>query len=96
VFRGAAHDVGGLRNESPPPGDEPLLVPVMRQGRRLGPSEPIAETAQRCAASLARLPPGSQELRAPEQVSVKISAQLEQLQHRLEHQLRREGPGEAA
>lgn len=93
VYRGPAGDVVGLRSESPPPGCEPLLIPVMRQGSRLGPAEPIAEATQRCAASLARLRPGSLELRAPEQVTVKISAQLELLQHRLEDQLRRERAG---
>jgi nicotinate phosphoribosyltransferase len=95
VYRGAVGDVVGLRSESPPPGCERLLAPVMRHGRRLGPSEPIAKAAQRCAAGLDRLPPGSLALRAPEQVSVRISTRLELLQHRLEDQLRREGPDEA-
>ncbi|HKZ75282.1 MAG TPA: nicotinate phosphoribosyltransferase, partial [Actinomycetota bacterium] len=37
VFRGEGGDVIGLRDEPPPPGSEPLLVPVMLEGRRTGP-----------------------------------------------------------
>jgi nicotinate phosphoribosyltransferase len=94
VFRGAGGDTIGLRNESPPPGCEPLLLPVMRQGRRLGPPEPIAKATQRCTSGLSRLPRAALALRAPKQVSVTTSARLQQLRHRVEHQLRRESPGE--
>ncbi|MGW5672019.1 nicotinate phosphoribosyltransferase, partial [Micromonospora sp. NPDC003776] len=43
VFRdpgGAGGDIVGLRDEPPPAGREPLLVPVMREGRRLAPADP--------------------------------------------------------
>ena len=90
VFRSPAGDIIGLRNESPPPGYEPLLLPVMRQGRRLGPPEPITEATRRCASCLNRLPRGSLALREPEQVSVTISARLERLRRHVEYQLRRQ------
>ncbi len=90
VFRGPGGDTIGLRNEAPPTGSEPLLLPVMRQGRRLGPPEPIAEATQRCASGLSRLPEAALVLRAPEHVPVSTSARLQQLRDRVEYQLRRE------
>lgn len=42
-------------DESPARG-EPLLVQVMREGRRLSPPETIAALRDRCTSSLARLP----------------------------------------
>lgn len=35
---------------------QPLLVPVMHDGRRLGPAEPMSRLRERAAASLASLP----------------------------------------
>ncbi len=90
VFRGPGGDTIGLRNETPPTGSEPLLLPVMRQGRRLGPPEPIAEATQRCASGLSRLPEAALVLRAPEHVPVSTSARLQQLRDRVEYQLRRD------
>ena len=89
VFRGSGGDTIGLRNESLPSGCEPLLLPVMRQGRRLGRREPIAEATLRCASGLSRLPQAALVLRAPEQVPVSTSARLQRLRHRVEYQLRR-------
>jgi nicotinate phosphoribosyltransferase len=59
VHRGPGGDVLGLRDEPRPPGHQVLLVRVMRDGRRLGPPEPLAETSKRCTESLARLPPAA-------------------------------------
>lgn len=88
VYRGQAGDILALRDEPRPPGGEPLLLPVMRNGRRLGPPEPVTAASQRCAASLVWLPPGARALRAPVPVPVVISAALTTSQHQLIRQLR--------
>jgi nicotinate phosphoribosyltransferase len=49
-------DTIALADEPPPNGDEPLLIEVMRSGRRLAGSEPIASLRDRCMASLRKLP----------------------------------------
>lgn len=48
-------DVIALANESHPTAS-PLLVPVMRAGKRLAPPEPLAAARARCAESLKHLP----------------------------------------
>ncbi len=84
VFRGsAAGDLLALRDEPAPPGQQPLLIPVMRDGRRLGPPEPVAVMRQRCAANLAWLPAHARTLRASTPVPVTISAALDSLRHDL-------------
>ncbi|MBM0226544.1 nicotinate phosphoribosyltransferase, partial [Micromonospora sp. ATA51] len=71
VFRdpaGASGDVVGLRDEPPPAGREPLLVPVMRGGRRLEPADPAGEVCaarRRFDADLAWLPEGARRLADP-------------------------------
>jgi nicotinate phosphoribosyltransferase len=50
-----AGDTIALADE-PPNGDEPLLIEVMRGGRRTAPAEPVAALRERCVANLARLP----------------------------------------
>jgi nicotinate phosphoribosyltransferase len=66
VFRaGWTEDVIGLREEPPPPGAEPLLVPVMTAGRRLQPANAIEAARSRFEADLARLPDPARALRAP-------------------------------
>jgi len=52
---GFGGDVLGLRGEDGPRGSEPLLVPVMRGGRRTT-SDGLAEARDRFAAELAALP----------------------------------------
>jgi nicotinate phosphoribosyltransferase len=88
VHRGPAGDVLALRDEPGPPSHQPLLVPVMRGGRRLGPPEPLAQARQRCAASLAWLPPAARTLRGPRPVPVTISPPLAALRRRLARDLR--------
>jgi nicotinate phosphoribosyltransferase len=46
----------GLVEEAAPPGTEPLLVPVLRDGRRVAPPEPLAVARARARESLAALP----------------------------------------
>lgn len=101
VHRGPGHDILGhdilaLRAEPPPPGYQPLLVPVMRGGRRVSPPEPLADARRRCAADLAWLPPSARALRGPTPVPVRISNRLESLQDRLMQGLRRQATDEAA
>ena len=88
VDRGPACDQLALRDEPPPRGHEPLLTAVMRAGRRLGPPEPLAQARQRCAASLAGLPPAARALRNPAPVPVTISLALAAMRRRLARDLR--------
>jgi nicotinate phosphoribosyltransferase len=89
VYRGPDADVLALRDEPPPAGHEPLLEPVMREGRRLSAPEPLAAAQRRCRADLAWLPPTAWVLRDPEPVPVRISEQLKALQARVARDLRR-------
>lgn len=93
VYRGAGGDVLALRGESPPPSCEPLLVPVMREGRRLAAAEPLSDAQRRCRADLAWLPPGARALRYPEAVPVRISKQLKALQEQLPRAIPHARPG---
>ncbi len=89
AYRGPDGDVLALRDEPPPPGHEPLLVPVMRGGQRLDAPEPLAAAQRRCRADLAWLPPAARALRDPEPVPVRISEQLTTLQEQVASDLRR-------
>jgi nicotinate phosphoribosyltransferase len=96
VHRGPGGDVLALREEPSPPGHEPLLVPVMRGGRRLGTPEPLAAAQRRCRADLAWLSPAARALRGPESVQVRISEQLKNLQDQVTRDLRRRTATDAA
>jgi nicotinate phosphoribosyltransferase len=89
AYRGPDGDVLALRDEPPPPGHQPLLFPVMRQGRRVSAPEPLAAAQQRCRADLAWLPPAARALRDPVPVPVRISDQLTALQDQVTRDLRR-------
>jgi nicotinate phosphoribosyltransferase len=58
---------------------EPLLVPVMRDGRRLSAPEPLAIIRQRAARSLAALPAHALPLTSPEPLVPTISAGIRAL-----------------
>jgi nicotinate phosphoribosyltransferase len=62
----------------------PLLVPAMRGGVRVGPAEPLAETRQRAARSLATLPPDLRDLDAAPPYRVDISPSLVELADRFD------------
>jgi nicotinate phosphoribosyltransferase len=79
VFRGPSGDVIGLRDEEPPAGAEPLLVPVMLEGGRTGPPGTIAEARARFEADLERLPEGARRIRDPEAPEPAISEELARL-----------------
>jgi nicotinate phosphoribosyltransferase len=87
VYRGPGSDLLTLAGEAAPPGWEPLLVPVMRQGRRLAAPEPIAAARQRCAADLAWLPASARALRDPVPVSVQDSPRLTALRDEVAREL---------
>ena len=78
VYRGSAGDVLALASE-PSTGGTPLLVPVMRDGKRLAPTEPIAAPQARLAADLDALPEPARRLHDPVAPKVRVSPQLEQL-----------------
>ena len=95
VYRGPDGDVLALRDEPPPPGHQPLLVPVMRQGQRVSAPEPLAAAVQRCRADLAWLPLTARALRDPVPVPVRISEQLKTLQDQVTRDLRRRTAAQA-
>jgi nicotinate phosphoribosyltransferase len=65
-------------HDDPQPGT-PLIKPVMRAGRRLSPSPPLAETRARAKAALATLPGPSRRLAEPQPVPVRVAESLKQL-----------------
>jgi nicotinate phosphoribosyltransferase len=87
VFRGPSADLLALDGEPAPPGWQPLLKPVMRDGQRVAGPEPLDRARERCAADLAWLPGPARRLRAPEPVPVRVSAKLADLQDRLTRNL---------
>jgi len=60
-------------------GGEPLLVPVMRTGRRVAHPPALGEARQRCLASIERLPERFRDLRCTEDYPVRPSSRLEAL-----------------
>jgi nicotinate phosphoribosyltransferase len=93
VFRGPAGDLLALRGEPAPPGWQPLLAQVMRDGHRVAGPESLDRARERCAADLAWLPAPARRLRAPEPVSVQVSAGLAGLQDQLTRTLTDSGTG---
>jgi len=72
-----ASDIVTLENDVRP--GEPLVVPVMRGGKRLAEAAPLAAIRSRAAANLARLPEPLRQLREPYAYSVEISSALHDL-----------------
>jgi nicotinate phosphoribosyltransferase len=97
VFRdpaGASGDVVGLRDEPAPAGHEPLLVPVMRGGRRLEAADPAGEVRaarRRFDADLAWLPEGARRLADPTPLTATVSTGLAELRDRVTAQAGRGG-----
>jgi nicotinate phosphoribosyltransferase len=77
--RGMAGDVVALREESPPAETEPLLAPVMLEGRRTAPQEPLSAARDRFLADLALLPEPARQLRDPVPVPLRASERLREL-----------------
>jgi nicotinate phosphoribosyltransferase len=67
---------------------EGLLVPVMRAGRRIGPTEPLKELQQRCRSQIMHLPAALRELAPasspyPVRHSARLEALLEEVRERV-------------
>jgi nicotinate phosphoribosyltransferase len=79
VFRGPEGDTIGLRDETLQPENEPLLVPVMMDGRRTGPHRTLETARALFRADLERLPEPAREIADPEQQVPRISEALQRL-----------------
>jgi nicotinate phosphoribosyltransferase len=85
-------DVLGMRGEPGPAGFEPLMVPVMRHGERLGARDSIETARTRCAHDLDALPPAARVLRAPEAPLVRVSDRLQMLTEDVVRRIRASTP----
>jgi nicotinate phosphoribosyltransferase len=79
VFRGEGGDTIGLREEPSLPGDEPLLVPVMRGGERTGPHRTLDTARALFRMDLERLPERLRAIERPEQLEPRVSDVLKAL-----------------
>lgn len=66
----------------------PLLLPVMRAGKRVGPCEPLIAARQRCAESLKRLPPRLLSIEHANPYPVRHSKQLKDLLQQVRRRVR--------
>lgn len=90
---GPIDDVLATRGEQVPVGRAPLLVPVMRAGRRLGPTEPLSVLRDRLADDLADLRPEARDLHAGPVSATPVSPRLDALtRHVREERLERRPP----
>jgi nicotinate phosphoribosyltransferase len=87
----AQGDVIALDEEPPLPGAEPLLVPVMRDGQRVAPPEPLDTSRERCRRMLDRLPYDVRMLEPRREYPVSRSPALEGLTERTAAELRQQG-----
>ena len=87
-----ACDVIGLAEEAEP-GGEPLLVPLMREGRVLAPSPSLDAIRARAAGQLAALPAEHKPLRGGQTYPVRYSDELERRRSRMLAALRAEVAG---
>jgi nicotinate phosphoribosyltransferase len=84
----AQGDVIALEHEPAPPGAAPLLVPVMREGRRCQPPEPLEHSRDRCRRMLDELPSDVRMLDPRREYPVSRSGALERLTARTAEELR--------
>ena len=78
-------DIIALRDEGL--GGEPLLIEVMKDGKRYGPQPKLLDMRERLAVDLTMLPQNTKALHAPERVTVAISSKLVALRDRVAAQL---------
>jgi nicotinate phosphoribosyltransferase len=83
VFRTHEGDVIGLRDEPPPVGGEPLLVPVMLGGRRVGPRRTLETARHLFESDLVRVPEPATRTIDPEPPRPRISETLRDLTERV-------------
>jgi nicotinate phosphoribosyltransferase len=70
-------------------GGEPLLVQVMRDGRRIVPPAPVSEAQEECRAGLARLPERYRQIFRSASYPVRTSARLEAMLEIVRRRVRR-------
>lgn len=70
-------------------GGQPLLVQVMRDGKRVAPKEPLSAMRERCIANLARLPKRYLQLhrsaKYPVRYSQRLKSMLAEVRRRVQH-----------
>ena len=76
-------DLLAERDEPGPSGSEPLLLPVMRGGARLGAADTIAAACDRLSTDVTRLPPRVLDLHHPTPIDVTVSPRLRALADQL-------------
>lgn len=69
----------GLITELPEPNEHPLLQPVLKQGQRVSPPEPLQTIADRTLSSICTLPDSVRRIHQPETVAPQISVSLQGL-----------------
>jgi nicotinate phosphoribosyltransferase len=79
VFRGPDGDTLGLREEPLPPDTEPLLVPVMSDGKRTGPHRTLDTARALFRADLERLSEGARRIENPVPLEPRTSESLSRL-----------------
>jgi nicotinate phosphoribosyltransferase len=82
------HDKIALEDE-PANGGEPLLVPVVRGGRRVASEEPIGVLRERCSAGLARLPARFRQIDRTAVYPVRYSKRLQKMLAEVRRRVRR-------
>ena len=83
-----ASDTIALEDE-PPNGGEPLLIEVMRGGRRTQPAESVSSLRERCMKSLERLPLRYRQIHRSAVYPVRYSKRLTALQREVRRRIRR-------
>ncbi len=82
VFRGPEGDLIGLRDEPPPPGTEPLLVPVMSGGVRTEPPRPLDLARRLFETDLVRVPEEAKRVHDPIPLRPRFTPALRELTDR--------------
>jgi nicotinate phosphoribosyltransferase len=77
-----------LENE-PPKGGEPLLIEIMRDGKRIVPKEAVSAVRERCIAGLTRLPRRCHQMNRSSVYKVQYSKQLKALLEKVRKRVRR-------
>ena len=84
VFRGPAFaDTITLHDEDGPPGTVPLLEPLMAEGRRLEPPQPLSSAQARFEGDMAGLPEPARDVEHPIPPVVRLSPRLRALTDRV-------------
>jgi nicotinate phosphoribosyltransferase len=84
-----AGDTIALAGEPPPNADQPLLIEVMRGGRRLASPEPINALRDRCIASVAKLPPRYRQIQRSAIYPVRYTKRLTAMRDEVKQRVRR-------